>query len=468
MATTEDSKRVLIVDDEEPIREMLQCFLETKGYRAQAAPGGREALMLIDEEQPHLVFLDVRMPEMDGLEALGRIRRAHGQVPVVIMTGYGSVDSAVTAMKMGASDFISKPVKLAELLRVVEETLSGRGGGAPPARGAVAAESRALLPEAMGHSPQIRKVCHLVEQVAATDLTVLIYGETGSGKSLVAAAIHAASHRVAKRLVRVDCGAIPDTLIESELFGHERGAFTGADHRNVGYFESANGGTLFLDEIANLSEAMMRKLLCALEDRQIYRVGGKEPIDVDIRVVAASNQSLERLVEQGQFRRDLLHRINEFVIEIPPLRDRREDIPFLVQRFVTLTCTELGKDVRGASPEAMTLLKAHHWPGNVRQLRNVIRRAVLLCDDAIEPEHLRAASMNGAHDEPPGLSTAALDRVIEGDWSLRDITRECVRQVEATIIGAVLERTGGNKSQAARMLNCDYKTLFYKAKDLGY
>jgi len=468
MAATKEAKRVLIVDDEEPLREMLQCFLETKGYGARAASGAKEALALIHEEPPDLILLDIRMPEMDGLETLERIRKVDGQVPVVMMTGFGTVDSAVAAMKLGARDFITKPVKLGELLRVVEDALADCERPVAPPPGVHAPEGQLPLPELMGHSPQIRQVCHLVEQVAKTDLTVLAYGETGTGKSLVVSAIHGASHRAGNRLVRVDCGAIPDTLIESELFGHERGAFTGAERRNVGYFELAHRGTLFLDEIANLSEAMMRKLLCALEDRQIYRVGGKEPIDVDIRAVAASNHNLERLVEQGSFRRDLFHRINEFVIEIPPLRERKEDIPLLVQRFVALASDELGKSVQGASPESMKLLRTHNWPGNVRELRNVIKRAVLICDDVIEPEHLRAARVSCTQLRPLELSKPVVDRVLEGEWSLRDITRECVRQIEGTLIGAVLEQTGGNKSKAARLLNVDYKTLFYKAKDLGY
>ena len=467
MAATEEAKRVLIVDDEEPLREMLQCFFQTKGYGACSASGAKEALTLIDEAPPHLVVLDIRMPEIDGLETLERIRKVDHQLPVVIMTGHGTVDAAVTAMKLGARDFITKPVKLAELLRIVEGALSERGGSLP-SNELCSAGVRVPLPDLMGHSPQIRQVYHLVEQVAKTALTVLVYGETGSGKSLIAGAIHGASHRAAKRSVRVDCGAIPDTLIESELFGHERGAFTGAERRNVGYFELADGGTLFLDEIANLSEAMMRKLLCALEDRQVYRVGGKEPIDVDIRVVAASNQNLQQLVEQGHFRRDLFHRVNEFIIEIPPLRERREDIAFLVGRFVALANAELGKSVQGPSPEGLKLLEAHSWPGNVRELRNVVKRAVLLCDEIIEPDHLHAARASCTGLRPLELSGPALDRVFNGEWSLKDISRECVRQLEGTIITAVLEQTGGNKSKAARLLNVDYKTLYYKAKSLGH
>jgi len=379
------------------------------------------------------------------------------------------VDSAVTAMKLGAEDNITKPVKLAELLRTTESVLAdGRLRRAAAPR---AADPAVQLPleELMGRSAEIAQVYKLAQQVAETDLTVIIHGETGAGKSLVAGAIHNASRRARQRFVRVDCGAIPDTLIESELFGHELGAFTGAVRRNQGYFELANSGTLFLDEIANLSEAMMRKLLCALEDRRVYRVGGNEPIDVDIRVVAASNQDLAQLVEQGRFRRDLFHRLNEFVIEIPPLRKRRDDIPYLVERFIRLANAELGKSVGPPPKESMDLLLAYNWPGNARELRNVVKRAVLLADDAILPEHLRAASVSYAQPTPLDLQSAAVDQLLgSGEWSLKDITRECVRQIEQKVISAVLEQTNGNKSRAARVLNVDYKTLYYKAKELGY
>lgn len=459
MAGTVSGRTVLVVDDEESVRDMMASFFQTKGYGARSAAGGGEALALITQERPDLVILDLRMPRMDGIEALAEIKRSDPHIPVVVMTGYGTVDSAVAAMKLGAQDYITKPFKPAELLRAVERALA-----APESRCPVPQEE---LEEAMGHGAQVTKVYELVDQVASTNLTVIIYGETGAGKSLVAAAVHRASHRAGKHLVRVDCGAIPDTLIESELFGHERGAFTGAVHRKPGYFELADGGTLFLDEIANLSEAMMRKLLCALEDRQIYRVGGKEPIDVDIRVVAASNQDLGRLVEEGRFRRDLFHRLNEFVIAIPPLRKRRGDIPFLVERFVRLANQDLGKHVRGASPEAMKSLESNDWPGNARELRNVVRRAVLLADGMIEVENLRVASTACAQPVAAREASPALDHIFRGEWSLRDITRACIGQLEQNVIGAVLEHTHGNKSKAARLLSVDYKTLYYKAKRLG-
>jgi two-component system nitrogen regulation response regulator GlnG len=469
MAAAEATRTVLVVDDEAPLREMLVCFFETKGYRARAAGGAEEALDLISQTPPQLVILDIRLPGMNGLDALKRIKKLDERLPVLLMTGYATVDSAVAAMKLGALDYIAKPIRLPELLRAVENAIAIRGAESGAA-GALPGPAPPLsIEDLMGRGPEISRVYGLVGQVARTDLTVIVYGETGAGKSLVAGAIHGGSRRAGQRFVRVDCGAIPDTLIESELFGHERGAFTGAFRRNEGYFELANGGTLFLDEIANLSEAMMRKLLCALEDRRIYRVGGKEPIDVDIRVVAASNQNLEQLVEQGRFRRDLFHRLNEFVIEIPPLRKRRDDIPFLVERFVNLANAEFDKNVRGPSQETMRSLIEYGWPGNARELRNVIKRAVLLCDGVIRPEDLRAASVSCVPSTSLEVQTPDLDRALgNGEWSLKDITRECVRQIEQKVIGTILGQTHGNKSRAARILNVDYKTLYYKAKELGY
>ncbi len=470
MRRVADQREVLVVDDEPAIRTMMSGYLEAEGYRARAAADGAEAIRLAGEQPPDLVMVDLRMPGMNGLEVLARIKELDRRIAVIVMSGHATVESAVGAMRLGAATVLTKPIGLAELGQALDAALApGRelDGEAEPA------EAPGSLRELMGPSEAIARVCELVAQVAATGLTVVLHGETGAGKSLVARAIHAASPRAGKRLVRVDCGAVPDTLIESELFGHERGAFTGAVARNRGYFEMAHGGTLFLDEVGNLSEAMMRKLLCALEERRVYRVGNKEPIDVDIRVVAASNQNLAQLVEQGSFRRDLFHRLNEFAIEIPPLRRRREDIPFLAQRFLAMANTELRRDVKGFTPGAIEALMAHEWPGNVRELRNVVRRAVLLSSGAIEAADVYAAGSGCA-----GLARAAatgaaviapnpdLERVLEGQWSLKDIARETVRQVERQVITHVLAHTGGNRSQAARILRVDYKTLYYKAREL--
>jgi len=468
MARTEDRKGILVVDDEAPVRDMLRGFLESKGYATHGAADGEDALRLAAQERPHAVLLDLCMPGPSGLDTLARIKELDPRIPVILLTGHGTVEAAVTAMKLGAEDFLAKPVHLADLARALDDVAPS---SAEVSSGAVTPDATSPLETLMGPGAAVRKVAELVAQVASTNLTVVLLGETGAGKGLVARAIHNLSARARRRLVRIDCGAIPDTLIESELFGHERGAFTGAVGRNHGYFELAHEGTLFLDEVANLSEAMMRKLLCALEDRNIYRVGGKDPIELDIRVVAASNQDLARLVEQGAFRRDLFHRLNEFLIEIPPLRKRKEDIPHLAQRFLAMSNAELGRNVQAVSPQAIEALYNYDWPGNVRELRNVIKRAVLLSHDCIEPRHVRAASAACTSTAVPPLTPTMqvpnLEGVLQGKWSLKDVTRECVRQIEQSIIAAVLEQTGGNRSKAARLLNVDYKTLYYKAKELG-
>jgi len=457
-------RRLLIVDDEAALRGVLGEYFETKGFEVLGAASGEEALDVVGHTAPDVVLLDLRLPGISGLETLERIRQLAPGARVIVMTGYGTVDSAVTAMKLGAADFVNKPVKLADLLRLVEDACPhNRNLGV----NWQALDGAGSLRELMGPSAAIGRVIELVRQVAPTNLTVILYGETGSGKSLVAKAIHALSARAGKRLVRVDCGAIPDTLIESELFGHERGAFTGAVGRNEGFFELAHRGTLFLDEVANLSEAMMRKILCALEERRIYRVGGKEPIDVDIRVVAASNQDLAELVERGEFRRDLFYRLNEFVIHIPPLRERKEDIPHLAQRFLQQAKAELGRGVEGFSGEAMDLLVGHEWPGNVRELRNVVKRATLMCSRTIKAADVRAAGTPARRPALPMLRPPDIAEIIKGQLSLKDISREAARQMEQFVIAAVLKQTGGNRSKAAKLLNVDYKTLYYKAKDLG-
>ena len=464
MAGKCDGRCVLVVDGEPATRTMLRGYLEAEGHRAFLAANGAEALRLAEKHRPGLVLLDLLIPDMNGLDVLARLKESDGSVAVAIMAAHPTVETAVEAMKLGAETVLSKPVSIAELVVTLQAVMDKAERERTREQPRGVGES---LRDLMGPSEAIARLSALVEDVAGTNLTVLLYGETGAGKGLVARAIHAASARAAARLVRVDCGAVPDTLIESELFGHERGAFTGAVARNQGYFEAANGGTLFLDEVANLSEAMMRRLLCALEDRQVYRVGGKEPIELDIRVIAASNQNLAQLADSGAFRSDLFHRLNEFAIEIPPLHNRPEDIPYLAQRFLAEANADLH---RGAalSPEAAQCLLAHSWPGNARELRNVIKRAVLLCDGTILPEHVQAANAPETTPEretrePPADSVPAHD----GQLSLRDITRECIRHIERQVITSVLAATGGNRSMAARILNVNYKTLSGKARDMA-
>ena len=318
----------------------------------------------------------------------------------------------------------------------------------------------------MGSSGPIHRIIDDVQRVAPTDFTVIVTGETGVGKELVARTIHQSSRRATAPFVPVDCGSLPPSLIESELFGHERGAFTGADRMRTGCFEAAAGGTLFLDEITNLPLTMQAKLLRALQERRIFRVGGTVPIQLDVRVLAASNESLEALVTSGRFRRDLYHRLNEFAIAIPPLQDRNDDLVYLAQRFLKSTCQELGKTVE-IEPAALDHLRSYSWPGNVRELRNVIRRAVLLAETSIGREHLRLEPSGPpvrSRRTRPGRILVAPDPHDAG-LSLREVVRKRVRQTERDVLMQVLKQTGGNKAKAARLLQVDYKTIRTKAKE---
>ncbi len=325
------------------------------------------------------------------------------------------------------------------------------------------ADERVYLSDLMGSSSKIRRVFDEVRLVARTDLTVVLAGESGSGKELVANAIHRLSHRARGPFVPVDCGSIPPTLIESELFGHEKGAFTGADRTRPGKFEAASGGTLFLDEISNLPPPLSAKLLRALQEKHVWRVGGVRCTKVDIRVIAATNQDLAALVESGLFRRDLYHRLNEFNIAVPALRERREDVPFLANRFLDLANRELGKDVRGFSAAAMELLSEHNWSGNARELRNAVRRAVLLASDRVELAHL---SFPAAPDGSKRLPDNDTSREA-GQPSLREIVKQAVMQAERAALRQVLTKTRGNKAKAARILRVDYKTVHTKVKAYG-
>lgn len=458
--------KVLIVDDMKDMCWTISNFLRHKGIATVATQDGKKTVEIISRESPDAVLLDLKMPAISGVDVLKQVKKANADIPVIIMTAYGAIKSAVEAVKLGAYDYINKPFDNDEVLITLMRAINDRRQRREINLLRSQLEKITPLPEFMGSSPQIEKVFEQVKCVAPTDFTVVLYGETGSGKELVAKAIHNNSPRRNGNFVVIDCGSIPDTLIESELFGYEKGAFTGAETTKKGHFELASGGVLFLDEIGNLSKAMQSKLLHALQERRIRRVGGKDFINIDIRVIVAGNEKLEDLVKSGQFRQDLYHRLNEFLIEIPPLRQRKADIAFLCKRFIDITNIELNKQVRGVSPSAMELLHAYDWPGNVRELKNVIKRAVLLANDLIEPEHLPAPI---GHNAPKTLykeATAAKVR-FNGDFSLREIVKKNISDIERNVIIEALIQTGGNKSKAAKMLSIDYKTMYYKVKEYG-
>ena len=453
--------KILVVDDEADIRAVLGECLAAAGFETQEAGDGDEAVALVQADRPAVILLDVTMPRQGGMEALPELKRIAPDVPIVMCTAYMDVPTAVRAMQLGAYDYLTKPfdpelliltVKRAterqELLARIDE-LKSQGEGMS-------------LAERMGGSSAIEAVIQQVAQVARSNFTVLIQGETGTGKELVARAIHNQSPRRDKPFVAVDCGAIPETLVESELFGYEKGAFTGAMRRKDGRFQAAGSGTVFLDEIGNLPLATQAKLLRALEERQVTPLGATRPVPVEARIIAASNVDLEDASRAGRFRPDLFYRLNEFGITLPPLRSRREDIAHLADRFLDEVSMELRRPVHGITDDAMELLRRHDWPGNVRELKNVIRKAALLATDVITPEFLPPLGAPTGGGMP-----AVVAPTVSGELSLREVTEVATADAERRAIRQALEAAKGNKSQAARLLRTDYSTLHAKMKRYG-
>ena len=455
--------RILVADDEQELRRVTCELMESEGFEALEARDGREALSLLRESAPggpDLALLDIKMPGLSGIDVLREARRFNSRTAVILMTGFGTIDAAVEGVKSGAYDYLTKPVEQDRLLRAVREALTVGAPGPRSGTRRAAAPARDFLAEILGSSDTTGRLLSDIQRVAPTDFTVIITGETGSGKELVARALHQLSLRATGPFLALDCGSIAPTLFENELFGHEVGAFTGAERARPSVFEMASGGTLFLDELPSLSLALQPKLLRALQERQVWRLGATKPVDVDVRVVAATNEDLPALVDAGRFRRDLFYRLNEFTLTVPPLRERRQDIVILAQRFLESTNQELEKGVRGISEAAQQVLLAHRWPGNVRELRNVIRRAVLFAETCIGPDHLdvRPADLRGplpAMDPGPPL---------DGSASLKEIVARSIRQVEREILVQALTKSGGNKAEAARALRIDYKTFLKKAR----
>jgi len=454
--------RILIVDDEEDIRRLLSRLMLEEGFEPSAAPDGETALDLIRRESPDVLLLDIRLPGMDGMEVLRRAKELDGDLPVIMITGHGIVKGAVEALRAGAYDYLVKPFDHGDVIRSVHRAMNERQLRHTVRILSDQARDVSCLRDVMGPSDQIARISADVALVASSDFAVLIMGETGSGKELVAVAVHQASPRASAPFVAVDCGAIPETLCESELFGHEKGAFTGADRQKPGKFAMASGGTLFLDEISNLPLGSQAKLLRVLQDKSVTRVGGTKPLNVDVRLLAATNRDLEAAVSAGTFRQDLFFRLNEFTIKIPSLRERKQDIIFLAKRFMDLTNHELRKTVTGFSEAAVERLLRHDWPGNVRELRSAIRRAVLLADGVVDEGHLGLAK---APNSPVGLPE--VPSVPNDGLSLKELVRLTIAAVERDALIKVLMKAGGNKAKAARLLQIDYKTIHVKLKAHG-
>ena len=441
-----ESMKILVVDDEAPIREMIKKGLsQMGGLNAEVAQNGLEAIEKIEKDVFDLVLTDLKMPGMDGLELLKVIKGTRPEVMVVLMTAYGSIETAVEAMRIGANDYITKPIDLNELLIHISRTQK---------ENILLKENQLLRMEVrrkfefnniIGKSKKMQEIFSLIEKVAPGNSTVIIYGGSGTGKELVAKAIHYNCPRADRPFIPFNCGAIPETLVESELFGHTKGAFTGAVQAKKGLFEEANGGTLFLDEISTILPSVQVKLLRVLQEKELMKVGSTERIKIDVRMIAATNENLEENMKKGKFREDLFYRLHVFPIFLPDLKDRKEDIALLAYHFLDLYSKEAKKEIKGVSKEAMKLLLEYHWPGNVRELENTIERAVIMTDqDYLVPQDL-------PRDMTEGFSEM-IKRGVKNRKSLEDIKSEYIREI--------LKEVGGNKRIASEILMVNPRTLY--------
>jgi len=460
--------RILIADDDPEMAQLLGHLVHRQGLTPLLAKDGTEALQLVRAGDPDVLLADLRMPGMGGMELMRRAKDFDPELPVILITAFAEVRGAVEAIRAGAHDFLAKPFEHPQMIRVLLRALNERRLKLELKHLADHVHHVLSPREMFGPSEAIGRVISDIEKVAKSNFSVVIVGETGSGKEVVARAIHHASGRARHPFVAVDCGAVPEMLIESELFGHERGAFTGADQQTVGKIEVAQTGTLFLDEISNMPLASQAKLLRVLQEKTLCRLGGTKPIHVDVRMLTASGHALEGLCERGSFRSDLYFRLNEYTISIPPLRERREDIPYLEKRFLDIVNIELSKSIKGFSPSAIEAMLCYGWPGNVRQLRSAVRRAVLMAEDIVTAEHLglKQRTREGLAEEETAPSSSTPGK--EADvLSLREIVWRHTIHVERIAIVHALRRTGGNKAKAARLLQVDYKTLHSKVKEYG-
>ncbi len=460
-----EKKQILVVDDEPNLRRVLVAQLSRDGYDVHSAEDGEQGLATLRDHHIDLVITDLKMPRMDGMELLRRAMELDESLPVVMITAHGTVDNAVEALKTGAFDYITKPFDQSEVRAIVKKALRTRDladNEASPAKDAGQVDARYGI---IGKSPGILALYDVIARVANTPTTVLITGESGTGKELVARALHENSSRHDKPFIKLNCAAIPRDLMESELFGYERGAFTGAVTSKPGRFELASGGTLFLDEVGSIPVEMQVKLLRALQESEFERVGGIKTLRVDVRLVAATNSDLKREIAQGAFREDLYYRLNVVPIRLPSLRERREDIEQLVHHFVKKFNTRLKKQIKSIHPEALALLSGYPWPGNIRELENVMERAVLFCDrDAIVVEDLPPDVRETRDGE---VSPATFDDESDPGDGLKERVKAAMSRLERHLIVKALEQTRGNVTHAARLLKISRKGLQLKMKELS-
>ena len=434
--------KILVADDELSMRQFLEILLKKEGHEVVCAGDGQEAFSRFQSDPVDLVISDIKMPRIDGLELLRRVKEQRSSLPVIMVTAYASPEDAIAAMKAGAYDYLTKPFKLEEIKSVIRNALE------QTKEQAVAEAPVGIFCSLVGHSSKMVQIYNLIRQVGPTKTNVLISGESGTGKELVARAIHYSGDRAEKPFVTVSCAALTETLLESELFGHEKGSFTGAAGQTKGKFELADGGTIFLDEIGDISPKLQADLLRVLQERRFYRVGGTEEVSVDVRVIAATNKNLPEEVQQGRFRDDLYYRLNVIEINLPALRERREDIPLLAEHFVEKIASELGKDISGISADALKVLIGYDWPGNVRELENVIERAMVTShSDTLEVDDFTWLTQRTAPQQQ--------------NWDVPDVP---LGELERRAIIAVLERKKGNVKEAAASLGIDRSTLYDKLK----
>ena len=448
-------EKILIIDDNESLRYTLENVLEEAGFQTKSVEDGIKAFDEVKSKSYGLIICDMKLPKMDGMQVLKKVREIDENIPFIILTAFGDIKNAVEAMKKGATDYLTKPFDNESMILTIRKALEMKYLNEELEILRKKSDNSYKGSGIIGDSPQMREVFNQVTIVSPTNLTVLIQGESGTGKEVIANMIHRTSNRAKGPFIAVDCGAIPESLIESELFGHEKGAFTDAKMQRTGKFEQANGGTIFLDEITNLTDPNQIKLLRAIQERKITRIGGKKAIDLDVRILTATNIRLADAINLKKFRTDLYYRLNEFHLDIPPLRERIGDIPLLVKHFIENANEELNKKVESVSEEVMDKILAHSWPGNVRELRNAIRRAVLLCGGIII-DHIKII------DEVETTNHITISDDGES-LSFGDVTK----RAEKDALLKALNDAGGNKSKAAKILNMNERTFYRKLKSHG-
>jgi len=443
--------KILIVDDDKDLRNIVKDILTEEGFSTSEAPDGLIAIKIFKNDIPDAVLLDLKMPHMNGIETMKELRKIDRCVPVIILTAHGDIPTAVEAIKCGAYDFTLKPPEFDRLIITLKRAVEKRMLEMEIEKTHYNLELS--LEHLLGKSNAIKKVIKQILQVSQTDFSVIIQGETGTGKSFVASAIHNMSKRTNKPLIAVDIGLIPDSLVESELFGHKKGAFTGAEKNTAGYFEVAHHGTIFIDELENMSPHVQGKLLTVIDKKKVYPLGSTTPVETDVRIIASTNKDIRQSVLKKEFREDLFYRLGVFIIDLPPLRERSDDIPFFTKKFIYEASIELNTQIKEITEDALVLLTNHNWPGNVRELKNVMRKALLLAkSDVIGQECIEFLIIE--HDS-------------DKDISPRSSLKNAVRALEKQQIQAALKKTGGNKTKAAELLDISYRTLFEKIKEYG-